>query len=126
MWKTATLLKVTLLPVMHPVFFWKPLSAGNLGEKAQMDIIMIFEELFSVINMYGFMGRGYLLWKRCNYYVLSTINHMIGRAIWVKLPDCIFENFEIAWVKRGQCQNSQKPRGWFIPKITRTKPVITG
>ena len=33
---------------------------------------------------------------------------MFGRAIWDKLPEWIFENFEIARVKRGQFQNFQK------------------
>ena len=32
---------------------------------------------------------------------VSTSNHMFGRAIWDKLPQCIFENFEIARLKRG-------------------------
>ena len=27
--------------------------------------------------------------------LISTGNHMLGRAIWNKLPGCIFENFEI-------------------------------
>ena len=27
---------------------------------------------------------------------ISTSNHMFGRAIWGRLPECIFENFEIA------------------------------
>ena len=40
---------------------------------------------------------------------------MFGRAIWDKLPECTFENFEIASVKRGQFQYFQKSRGWFIP-----------
>ena len=39
---------------------------------------------------------------------ISTSNHMFGRAIWDKLPKCIFENSEIALVKRGQFQNFQK------------------
>ena len=30
---------------------------------------------------------------------------MFGRAIWDKMPECIFENFEIARVKRGQFRN---------------------
>ena len=30
---------------------------------------------------------------------------MFGKAIWDKLPECIFENFEVARVKRGQFQN---------------------
>ena len=36
---------------------------------------------------------------------------MFGRANWDKLPECIFENFEIARVKQGQFQNFQKSRG---------------
>ena len=39
---------------------------------------------------------------------ISTSNHMFGRAIWDKLPKCIVENFEIAWVKQGQLQNFKK------------------
>ena len=33
---------------------------------------------------------------------IRTSNHMSGRAMWDKLPGCIFENFEIALVKQGQ------------------------
>ena len=51
---------------------------------------------------------------------------MFARGIWDKLPRCIFENFEIAQVKRGQFQTFQKSRGWFIPKFGRTKHMITG
>ena len=36
---------------------------------------------------------------------------MLGRAIWDKLPECIFENFEIARVKREQFQIFQKRQG---------------
>ena len=36
---------------------------------------------------------------------------MFGRTIWDELPECIFEKFEIAWVKRGQLQNVQKSQG---------------
>ena len=39
------------------------------------------------------------------------ISTSIGVAIWVKLPECIFENFEIARVKGGQFQNFQNLRG---------------
>ena len=42
---------------------------------------------------------------------MSTSNHMFGKAIWDKLSECIFENFEITRVKRGQFQNFQKSRG---------------
>ena len=43
--------------------------------------------------------------------MISTSNYMFGRAIWDKLHECIFENFEIAQVKRGQFRNYQKSRG---------------
>ena len=56
---------------------------------------------------------------------MCTSNHMFGRAIWNKLPECIFENFEITRVKRGQFRNFQKSRGCFIQNIARTKRVIT-
>ena len=36
---------------------------------------------------------------------------MFMRTIWDKVPECIFENFEIVRVKRGQFQNFQKSRG---------------
>ena len=50
---------------------------------------------------------------------------MLGRAIWDKLPQHIFENFEIARIKREQFQNFQKSRGYFIPKLARTKHLVT-
>ena len=50
---------------------------------------------------------------------------MLGRAICDKLPECIFESFEIALVKQGQFLNFQKSRGWLIPKIAQTKYVAT-
>ena len=42
---------------------------------------------------------------------VATSNNMFGRAIRNKLPECVFENFEIARVKQGQFQNFQKSRG---------------
>ena len=42
---------------------------------------------------------------------ISTSTHIFGWAIWDKLPECIFENFEITRVKRGQFQNFQKSQG---------------
>ena len=36
---------------------------------------------------------------------------MLGKAIWDKLREWIFENLEIAQVKRGQFQIFQKSRG---------------
>ena len=46
-----------------------------------------------------------------SFSYICTTNHMFERAIWDKLLECIFQNFEIAQVKRGQFQNFQKPRG---------------
>ena len=51
---------------------------------------------------------------------------MSGRATWDKLPESIFENFQIARVKQGKFQNFQKSLWSFIPKITPTKQVIPG
>ena len=36
---------------------------------------------------------------------------MFERAIWEKFIECIFENFEIARVKRRQFQSFQKSQG---------------
>ena len=36
---------------------------------------------------------------------------MLGKAIWDKLPECIFENLEIARVLQRQFQIFQKSRG---------------
>ena len=43
--------------------------------------------------------------------LISTSNHMFGRATWNKLPKYIFEDFEVAQIKRGQFQSFQKSRG---------------
>ena len=59
-------------------------------------------------------------------YLISARNCMLGRALWDKLLECIFENFEIARVKRRQFQIFQKSQGWFFPKIARNKDMITG
>ena len=59
-------------------------------------------------------------------HTISTSNHMLGSAIWDKLPEYIFENFETAQVKRGQFQNFLKSRERFISKVARNKHLITG
>ena len=46
-----------------------------------------------------------------NFDSLSTSNLMLGRAILDKLPERIFGNFQIARVKWGQFQITQKSRG---------------
>ena len=38
----------------------------------------------------------------------SSSNHKFGKTVWDKLPECIFENVEIARVKQGQFQHFQK------------------
>ena len=40
--------------------------------------------------------------KNCKINSISSSNHMFERAIRDKLPECIFESFETARVKRGQ------------------------
>ena len=50
---------------------------------------------------------------------------MFESGTWDKLLYCIFENFEIALVKQGQIQSFEKSWGWFIPKITQARQVIT-
>ena len=70
--------------------------------------------------------KNYFMWYNLLAKSISTSNHMFRRAIWDKLPKCNVENSVIAWVKQGQFQNFQKSRGWFIPKIARTKHGITG
>ena len=46
--------------------------------------------------------------KHWDIWKISVSNHTFRKAIWDKLPICIFENFEIALVKREQFQNLQK------------------
>ena len=41
-------------------------------------------------------------------WTICASNHMSGRATWDKLPESIFENFQIARVKQGKFQNFQK------------------
>ena len=66
------------------------------------------------------------MWYNLLAKSISTSNHMFESAIWDKLPKRIDDNSEIAWVKQGQFQNFEKSWGWFIPRITWTKHVITG
>ena len=44
---------------------------------------------------------------------------MFKGANWDKLPERIFENFEIARVKREQFQNFQKSRGDLSQKLPK-------
>ena len=66
------------------------------------------------------------MWYNLLAKSISTSNSMFGRAIWDKLPKCIAENSETVSVKQGKFQIFQKSRGSFLPKIVRTKRVITG
>ena len=54
-------------------------------------------------------GQYYVIFE--NKYVATQLPSLFGRLIWGKLPECIYESFEIARVKRGQFQNFQKSRG---------------
>ena len=70
--------------------------------------------------------KNFSTWYNLLAKSISTSNSMFGRAIWDKFPKCIAENSEIVSVKQGQFQNFQKSWGSFLPKIARTKHVITG
>ena len=45
---------------------------------------------------------------------------MFERAIWDKLPEYIFKNFEISRVKRAQFQTFQKREGDLSQKLPKT------
>ena len=54
-----------------------------------------------------------------NYLLISTSNHMFGRVIWGKLPECIFENFNFEILKNRegdlfQNRSNEKCGYWFI------------
>ena len=57
--------------------------------------------------------------------IMSTNNQMFINAIWDKVSECIFENFEVSRVKQEQFQNVRKSRRWFIPKLVRTNQKST-
>ena len=64
-----------------------------------------FQKIFSSLyEKYFPLTKVKLKPKRKNSHWISTSNHVLGRSIWDKLPECIFENFEIAQVKRRQFQ----------------------
>ena len=54
-------------------------------------------------------------------------NHMFRKAIWNKLPERIFENFEIARMKKGQFQNCSNRTGgyWLITPNQQTLCIKT-
>ena len=66
--------------------------------------------LIVVLDRFRIFGKSFLQLNS-----ISTSNHIFGRMIWDKLPECIFKNFENARVKGEQFQNFQKSRGWIIP-----------
>ena len=73
------------------------------------------EEIFGVANV------ALKVFHNTNY-AISTSNHMFGRAIWDKLPVCIFENF----FKNHEGDLSQKwpePNMWLL--VNHTKPTNT-
>ena len=65
------------------------------------------QEKLNLNRMTIFVGVG----NYSNVIVISTTNYMFGTAIWDKLHERIFENFEISRVKRWQFQNFKKSQG---------------
>ena len=47
------------------------------------------------------------------------IHHIFSRAIWDKLPQCIFEKFAIAQVKQGQIKIFKNQDGNLSPKLRK-------
>ena len=56
--------------------------------------IYIHTYTYIYIYIYIYIYRIYKYIYICNHYAISTYNHMSVRAIWDKLPDCIFENVQ--------------------------------
>ena len=71
----------------------KPAIKLNFDQKVYLQNFLIrqgnfnnkWQEIKNFSTSYNFLAKS-----------ISTSNHMFGRAIWDKLPKCIFENFEIA------------------------------
>ena len=49
--------------------------------------------------------------------LISSSDHMFGRAIWDKLPEYIFENFEIARLNEGNFKLFKNHEGDLSQKI---------
>ena len=62
---------------------------------------------------------------RIQFKLVLVITYLEWR-FGINFPQCIFENFEVAWVKREQLQNFQKSRKRFIASIAQAKHLITG
>ena len=60
---------------------------------------------------YKMKSRNFSMLYNLQAKSISTSYHMFMSAIWDKLTKCIFENFEIARVKRGKFQKFRKSRG---------------
>ena len=77
---------------------------GNYSNIGNISNVGNFSNINNVSNAVNFSNIG-------NFSNVGNFTHMLGRAIWDKLPECIFKNFEISPVKQGQFQNFQKLRG---------------
>ena len=53
-------------------------------------------------------------WLNSTKPSVSTSNHMFGKEIWDKLPECIFENFEITRVIYPKNRPNQPSGYWLI------------
>ena len=67
----------------------------------------------------------------CNNRIIRPRNHIFGSAIWNKLPECIFENFEISNFSKIVRVISLKNRSnqacdyWFITPKQQTLCIET-
>ena len=65
---------------------------------SSVSVITVFEQICDIYQMISNFLNSFI----------STSNHMFGRAIWDKLHEHTFGNFEIAQVKGRQFDNFQK------------------
>ena len=77
-----------------------------------------------IVNLYTCVMYIYILLADILYWInssVSTCNHMLEKAIWDKLPECIFENFEIARViNDGHFKIFKNDKGVFSQKFSET------
>ena len=89
----------------------------------------IFACLFSVHNIITLLRHERVKHYMINllYYVISTSNQMFGRAIWDKLPKCIFENFQnskFSKIASGDLSPKlPEPNMWLL--VNHAKPTNT-
>ena len=58
--------------------------------------------------------------------MISTTNYMLGRAIWDKLPECIFKNSKLPEWSEDKFKIFKNQEGDLSQKLLEINQVITG